>query len=415
MIIILKMIAVLLVMIFLIRKRFSFGNAMLAASLLLFLLTSPKLQNLLLAFSNTFQSSGTWILILSMYLVMCLEYILRTSGLLKDFASSARKLFGGSDRALLAFMPAFLGFLPSYGGAIFSAPLVKESGARYKLTPEHNSTINYWFRHVWEFTNPILPAFLMAGQITGIHAGTLIKSQAVFTLTMILLGTTVLLTGKRFKLPAKPHISTEIKIDNTKTSNISYRSILLSAGPIFLNVLLVVIFNLNTALSMGLVVLEMIIILKFRKGDTISMLKSAFDFNILWGLAVIMFFQQILLTTGTIDQITSLFQSSGIPLEAIIGLTAFSIGLLTGSPQGFIAVTFPIIAAVSPGNLNLIAIGYVTGLAGSMSSPAHLCLLVTIEYFKADFLKTLLPVLVMEFIMVCFVYFYTMVFLPVLF
>ncbi|NLI91931.1 MAG: DUF401 family protein [Peptococcaceae bacterium] len=59
-------------------------------------------------------------------------------------------------------MPAFLGFLPSLGGAIFSAPLVRESGQRYGLSAEKLTVINYWFRHIWEFSNPIVPAVLLA-------------------------------------------------------------------------------------------------------------------------------------------------------------------------------------------------------------------------------------------------------------
>lgn len=414
MIILLKMLVVLLLMVFLLHRQAGIGNAMLAAALLLFLLTSPKPENLFSAIRNTLEKPGTWILVITLYLVMCLEHILRTSGILKEFTVSARKMFR-SDRVLLGFMPAFLGFLPSLGGAIFSAPLVKEAGSRYSLSPERSTAINYWFRHVWEFINPILPAILLASELTRVPLGTLIANQYVFTLMAITFGILVLLTGKSFKQSSEP--TDKKNLDNQFNSETlaekpsrSYRYVLLAAGPIIVNVLLVVIFNLNTALSMGLVILGMTAVLRLDKEKLRSMLVSSFDYKIQWGIINIIFFQEILFSTGTIDQITAVFRNSGIPIEAVIGLAAFSAGLLTGGPQGFVAVVFPIIAALSHGNLDFIAVGYVTGLAGVMCSPAHLCLLVSIEYFRADFFKSILPIILLEIMMVFCGLLYIMIF-----
>jgi hypothetical protein len=115
MLILLKMCAVLTLMVFLLKRKTPFGNAMLVSTLLLFLITTPKLNILFDSVQKTVTKPGTWFMLITLYFVMCLEYLLRTSGILKDFTASARKLFG-SDRVLLGFMPAFLGFLPSLGG-----------------------------------------------------------------------------------------------------------------------------------------------------------------------------------------------------------------------------------------------------------------------------------------------------------
>jgi len=133
MIIFLKLILVLILMVLLLRKRIQIGNAVFASSLLLFFLNSPKLINFIMATQATLLKFTTWNMVITLYFVMCLENLLRTSGILKSFNSAARKIFG-SDRALLAFMPSFLGFLPSLGGAIFSAPMVKEAGKRYHVS-----------------------------------------------------------------------------------------------------------------------------------------------------------------------------------------------------------------------------------------------------------------------------------------
>jgi hypothetical protein len=434
MIILLKMLAVLTLMVFLLKRKTPFGNAMLASTLLLFLITAPEPNNLIFSLKQTVIKPETWFMIITLYLVMCLEYLLRTSGILKDFTASARKLFR-SDRVLLGFMPAFLGFLPSFGGAIFSAPLVKEAAKSYQLSPERLTAINYWFRHVWEFTNPILPAILLASQLTRVPVGTIIANQFLFSIAAIIIGVFVLLTGKSFRnkdivnredtqdknlhyqeilIRNQNNTNSETPCDTTtsevqalpeKTSlsaKAAIRSILLAAGPIFINILLVVVWDMNTALALILVVSCMTMILKLNIHKIKEMLISSFDFPMLWGVITILFFQQMLDTTGTIDQIVLVFESSGIPAVAIISITAFVIGLLVGSPQGFVAVAFPLIMPLAPGNMDVIAMGYIAGLFGTMTSPAHLCQIVTLQYFKADFIKSLLPIFFMEILLTVF-------------
>lgn len=413
MLIIYKMLGVLAFLIFLLRRKTQFGSAMLAATLLLFILTIPETSILFQAASNTVVKPGTWFMMLTLYFVMCLEYILRTSGILKNFTTSARKIFR-SDRVLLGFMPAFLGFLPSLGGAIFSAPLVKEAGKRYSLSPERMSAINYWFRHIWEFTNPITPAILLASQITRIPVGSLIANLFIFTIAATVIGIFVLLMGKAYIAPALDTKETlPLQDRNTEVStppSLIYKSILLAAGPIFINIFLVVVFNMNTALALGLVLIAMSLILKLNISQTKNMFVSSFTFSIQWAVINILFFQEMLFVTGTIDQIVVVFESSGIPVIAIISFTAFIIGLLAGSLQGFVAVAFPLILPLAQNNMDVIAMSYVAGVFGAMSSPAHLCFIVTIEYFKADFIKSLLPIILMEIMMVLFAITYIYIF-----
>ncbi|MCX7779733.1 MAG: DUF401 family protein, partial [Negativicutes bacterium] len=93
-------------------------------------------------------------------------------------------------------------------------------------------------------------------------------------------------------------------------------------------------------------------------------------------------------------------QSLAVPPAVVVGVIAFAGGLLTGTSQGFVAITFPFIGVIAPGDLSLVTICFVLGTAGHMLSPAHMCLLVTLDYFNSDFLKTLRPVLVMQLITV---------------
>ena len=85
-------------------------------------------------------------------------------------------------------------------------------------------------------------------------------------------------------------------------------------------------------------------------------------------------------------------------LRAIIACVSFIIGVLTGMSQGHVAIVMPIVAAMQTGSLNLAGVAMAFGIAGQMLTPTHMCLVITVDYFKANFFKTLKPVLLCEII-----------------
>lgn len=399
MIIVAKILATLILVVWLLRKHVQIGHAMFAGSGIIFLLASPTFEKAILAIQSTIVEISTWEVVVTMFLVMCLEYLLRTSGTIEGFMTSMKKLLR-SDRILLAFMPAFLGLLPSLGGAIFSAPMVEQASKNYPLTPENKATINYWFRHIWEYANPIIPGVLLASQITSIPVGTFVAHMAGYTLFTFVLGFLFILTGKNFRNLNPTDTTKDVIISPPKTSSVSLRYLSLALGPILVNIILVVFFNFSAAISMGLVVIGMVFILRLEKNEMVQMLTESFDKKLLWGILSIMFFQHVLTASGMVQDLVTFFQGIDIPLAMMLGISSFIVGILTGSPQGSVAVLFPILAALVPGSINTATTAYIMAIAGAMLSPAHLCLIVTGEYFKADIFKALRPVLFFEGIIV---------------
>ncbi len=407
MIIVAKILVTLILVVWLLRKHVQIGHAMLAGSGILFLLASPTFEKAFIAIQSTVLESSTWEVVLAMFFVMCLEHLLRTSGTIEGFMSSMKSLLR-SDRVLLAFMPAFLGLLPSLGGAIFSAPMVEHASKNYLLTPEKKATINYWFRHIWEYANPIIPGVLLASQISSIPLGTFVGRMGGYTLFALILGLVFILTGKSFKFEKQQESVRETLSNDSDSSNssaavdsaISPRYLLLALGPILVNIILVVYFHFSAAISMGLVVFGMIFILRLDKNKVVRMLVDSFDKKLLWGIFSIMFFQHVLTASGLIKDLVGIFEGTNIPIVIMLGISSFVVGLLTGGPQGAVAVIFPILAALAPGDINTTTTVYILAITGAMLSPAHLCLIVTGEYFKADIFKSLRPVLLMELIII---------------
>lgn len=384
----------------LLQRRVSMGLAMFAGCVVLQLATLSSPASFFRAVLHTLQNPSTWEIIIALYFVMCLEHQLRTSGLL-DAVMAAARAHLLSDKFLLAGMPAFLGFLPSVGGALFSAPLVQNASQRYDLTAEQKASINFWFRHVWEFTNPILPSLLLTSQISGIALGVLVENMAWASLATLAVGWAVCLATIREKEDI-PAVATD---DEKKTCDESCRisgrrAAILTAGPIFLNILLVVVFHLAASLSMAVVVTLMILILKQPLTSIKVMLIRALDRKMFLSIAAILLFQEVLKETDTLTGVVAQLQSSQVSTVLIGGFVALVAGLLTGTSSGFVAVSMPILAGLAPGNVTVVAVAYVMGTVGQMLSPMHMCFVVTIEYFKADFMGTLRPIIGMEVVMV---------------
>lgn len=160
--------------------------------LFIWVCAAPKFSYLVSALSETFTAYRTYDLIFALYFVMCLEIELRTGGILDDLVLSLHRLLK-SPRLTLAIMPAFLGLLPSLGGARFSAPIVEMTAKGLGLAAEHKANINFWFRHIFEFSSPIIPGMLMACSIANIPFSQLLLHLAWVTPLFFAIGWLVLM------------------------------------------------------------------------------------------------------------------------------------------------------------------------------------------------------------------------------
>ena len=383
----------LVIIIVLLRFKIPIGVCMLASGIFIWLIRSASPISLAQAFYETFTLSRTYDIIFALYFVMCLEIELRLSGSLTDMVKALRRTFS-NVKILLAAMPAFLGLLPSVGGARFSAPIVEELSANIKLSPEHKAAINFWFRHLFEFSSPIIPGMIMACSIAGVTFGEFISHLCWVTILAIAVGWFILI--RPIKIPAAQKISeTAAEIRHERNG------LLLALLPVSLVFMVVVFFKLNASIATGLVVVAWVFVLAAvgRRVGVKEIFFGAFDLKMTLNICCILYFIQILSVTEVLGEIVAAFQASPLPIPVIIACVSLIIGILTGMSQGHVAIVMPIVAAMGTGDLNLAGVAMAFGVAGQMLTPTHVCLIVTIDYFKADLFKTLKPVLFAEIIL----------------
>ena len=363
---------------------------MLAGVFFIWLTQSADVFHLTQAAYETLTLPRTYDIVFALYFVMCLEIELRLSGVLTDMVKALQQKFSGV-KVLLAIMPAFLGLLPSVGGARFSAPIVEELSTDLKISSEHKAAINFWFRHIFEFSNPIVPGLILACSIAGVAYSEFLRSISWVTILAFSVGWFVLIRPiKNLRGAEKEESAEEISHEQ--------QALKLALLPVVSIFLIVVLAGLTASVATCLVIVAMYFILKIagRGVEWKKIFLGAVDIKMTLNICGILYFVQILEVTEVLDKIVAAFQASPLPIFAIIAGVSFIIGILTGMSQGHVAMVMPIVAAMGTGNLDLAGIAMVFGVAGQMLTPTHVCLIVTIDYFKADLLKTLVPILICE-------------------
>ncbi|MEZ7890343.1 MAG: DUF401 family protein [Candidatus Wallbacteria bacterium] len=332
-------------------------------------------------------------LLLVLYGIAVFEYTLRVSGMLSRLIVSLKKIFK-DDRFVLALLPAFLGFLPAPGGALFSAPLVDEAAKNVNISQEDKSFINYWYRHIWETTFPLFPGLILLTYLADIPLSILARATFPIILINIASGIYVVFSKKlelKESIPAGESYKFNHKAIGELFKNL-FPILIIIAGTLFfkINIIILIIGAiLWTFVQAGI---------KTTAEIKKILVETLYSQNLML-IVAIMIFSKMLEDSGAAPQIPKTFIEWNVPYFFIYMLMPLTLGFFTGINQAFVGMCVPILKQFAGGTLgvNQTAFLYISGCAGVMLSPVHLCLILTLNYFKANIWKfyrmLLVPVL----------------------
>jgi len=375
---IIKLLAIIAVIIFLIKKKWKLEYVILLASLLagVFFNLSPIQvgNNFVLALIDP----ATLKLIGIIVLVYILSGVLRKVESLRDLVDSLQGLVK-DYRLTLAFIPALLGLIPMPAGAMFSAPMVKEVGGRVGLTPEEETFVNYWFRHIWEFVWPLFPGIILFAGLLKVEIQEVILVQFPLTITAVIVG---------FVWEYK-NLRKDTTLINKKDILINFKKLFFGVWPILLIVILVLGTKTDLLFSLVIVILSLIFLnikklsLKMLK----EIIRNDIDLSVVILIASIMIFKRILEVSGGIEIIPEAFAKLGVHPFIVLFSIPFFIGMMTGMGTAALGIGLPVLLPIivqGEANLYYAMLAFTGSFAGVMISPMHLCLVVTRNYFKAD-------------------------------
>ncbi|MGI9861899.1 DUF401 family protein [Moorella naiadis] len=412
-----------LIMIFL-GRRAPLGPVMLGGSLLLAALYHAGPKGFLGMAWRATRDPATLELELILALIMLFEHLLGQQGYLERMLKSLRGLIH-SQRVVMALLPAFIGLMPSAGGALFSAPLVGQA-ASSTMAAEEKSFINFYYRHIWEYFLPLYPGVLLASHLSGLPLPHLIAALAPYGLIVVLLGIPVL---RRVKIGTVEEskgtgVGNNLGEDNPRapcyrcgesSGEGNDRGVNKSAGassslesqpasrrtlvvellgsilPVLVVVSLVLFLQVEVGLAVGLVFLILLLRHRYTPARFWLLCREALAVKTLLLVWVVMLFKQVLVDTRSVDGLPQLLALLPVPEFVIFGLISFLVGMLTGLTVAYIGIAFPIVMAAGGGQMSLplTVFVFITGFVGNMLTPMHLCLALTVEYFKADLRRVL--------------------------
>ena len=376
---IIKLLAVIAVIIFLIRRKWDLGYIILLASLLigLFFNLSPIQigNNFVLALIDPITLKLIGIIIL----VYILSGVLRKVESLRDLVDSLQGLVK-DYRLILAFIPALLGLIPMPAGAIFSAPMVKEVGDRAGLTPEEETFVNYWFRHIWEFVWPLFPGIILFAGLLKVEIQEVILVQFPLTIVTVIIG---------FVWEYK-NLRKDTTLINKKDILLNLKKLFFGVWPILLIIIMVLGTKTDLLVSLVIVILSLVFLnvnklsLKILK----EIIRNDIDLNVVILIVSIMIFKRMLQVSGGVEIIPEAFAKLGIHPFIVLFIIPFFIATMTGLGTAALGiglpVLLPIIIVQGETNLYYAMLVFAGSFSGVMISPIHLCLVVTKNYFKAD-------------------------------
>ena len=375
---IIKLLVVIAVIILLIKKKWNLEYVILLASLLVgvFFDLSPIQigNNFVLALIDP----TTLKLIGIIVLVYILSGVLRKVESLRDLVDSLRGLVK-DYRLILAFIPALLGLIPMPAGAMFSAPMVKEVGGRAGLTPEEETFVNYWFRHIWEFVWPLFPGIILFAGLLKVEIQEVILVQFPLTIATVIVG---------FVWEYK-NLRKDTTLINKKDILFNFKKLFFGVWPILL--IIIMVLGTKTDLLFSLVIVILSLIFLNIKKLSLKMLKEIIrndiDLGVVILIASIMIFKRILQVSGGIEIIPEVFAKLGIHPFIVLFIIPFFIGTMTGLGTAALGIGLPVLLPIiiqGEANLYYAMLAFTGSFVGVMISPMHLCLVVTRNYFKAD-------------------------------
>jgi len=321
-------------------------------------------------------------------LVNVLGVAMKETGVSRRLVSAVQGLFK-SRRLALAAIPMMMGMLPTPGGIMLSAPMVRDLGDHIGIDRSHSAAVNYFFRHQWETVWPLFPAVPLIQSMFGISAFVLISHNIAITLAGILAGAAFLLVRG---IPAKDgQTSPQSRLSD------DIRHFVGAFWPIALVAALYAGADIPPAAG---VLAAIVVFLAFHK-VALNRWGQIFKSGIDWDFAFLVFgallFKLNLQAGQAVDSVVSFLAEMNVPRHLLIFLLPMLVGFLTGLTMPSVAITFPFlipfIGTGAEAKVGLETLAFSGLVCGLLLTPVHLCMALSASYFETSLIKIVVRVI----------------------
>jgi len=364
------------VIIILMYRKVSLWLSLLLSTFLLGVLFRLSITKISMDIVSSIVDTKTLFLIGAFVSILFFSNLLKETGRMNQIMEGFRSTLK-DVRLVIALLPAIIGLMPIVGGALVSAPMVVEGSDELKLTPERRTFINYWFRHLWEYVLPTYPALVLAASLIGIPVRKLCWLNLPLTPAAILSGVMIGYWG----------VSRSTRAYKNSSEKTAFWNLLKNLAPLVFALILVVGFKVELVYAFGIAIAGMILFFRIGRQNILKGFKESIGVELLLTVALVMGFKKVLESSQAIPAVSEALSSLGIPLWLIAMLVPLLVGLMTGVTIAPIGIGFPILIPLlqtHPDFLYYMMLAFAGGICGVLLSPLHLCLVLTKEYFRAE-------------------------------
>lgn len=322
-------------------------------------------------------------------LVNVIGAAMKEIGLSQRLVPAMQGLFK-SRRFALALIPLMMGMLPTPGGIMLSAPVVREAGDKIGVERSRLAAINFLFRHQWEPVWPLFPVVPFIQSLLGISALTLFCYHIVLSGAGIVGGIIVLLM---FGIPPKRPEHQQVK----RHISHNLRDLLHAFWPIAFTAGLYVAFDLPPAVGIFLAIIGLLMIHKVPFKRWLSVFKAAREPDMVLLIFGALFFKLNLETSGAIGSVVEFLTNAHVPPHLLLFGLPMLVVFTTGVTMPTVAITYPFLIAFigtgSEARMGLEVLAFSGLLFGLWLTPVHLCLTLSASYFQTSLLKIIFKLL----------------------
>jgi len=295
-----------------------------------------------------------------------------------------------SRRVALAAIPLLMGMLPTPGGIMLSAPMVREAGDKIGVSRSRTAAINFFFRHQWEPVWPLFPAVPFIQSVLGISAVRIVSHHIVLTLVGVIGGVVFLLLAG---IPPRreEHMETRVGFGSHAMDFVRV------FWPIALTAFLYIQFDVPPAIGILLAIVSLLLLHRVAWRRWPGIFKAAKEPDMVLLLFGALWFKLNLETSGAVGSVVEFFALIHMPPLLVVFLLPLLVSASTGVTMGTVAITYPFLMSYighgTEAKMGVETLAFAGVVFGLSISPIHLCLALSASYFKVSLLQIILKVL----------------------
>jgi len=363
----------------LVVKHVNYGLALFLGAIVLGIFFGIDFNGILSTLTMTASEQITYELVLAVSLIPIFAQTMIESKLIDEIVDGLKAML--SQRAVLAIIPSVFGLFPMMGGALISAPLIDGEAEKLKVDSEKRSLINLWFRHMWFFVSPLVTTLIVVCRITNMNIYDIIVVDFPAFIVYVVLG---------YFLLIKPIKSYDIK----KGEDNFFYKFLKGIVPVALTIVSNIL-GLHLIFSLLLGIFSAILLGKIKLTNITTVIRKGFRWPLVTSVLGALYFRNVIRYMHVDSFIVENAISFGFPTIAFFSLIPLIFGFITAEPQTSAIMSASLVTGAFEKFIPAqVALLYISSFLAYFTSPLHLCLILTVGFFKSkirEVFKWLVP------------------------